>query len=271
MKLQDIIKNNQSLDFDFLQNDKELARQIQIRLIDLGLLQGTASGAYGPITKASLTRFTQAFNLPSEINPQVAKRLIEAKLVPGTQTPSSQTCSCGDLSNVSDLGVSAQSNAPLLAKQLPLPGIELIKQFEGCCLEAYPDPLTGNKPITIGWGSTKKWDGSEWKLGDRITQQQADELFTLQLVQEYLPDLQKIPCWNELNVNQQGALLSFAYNLGKSFFGSPNFQTITKVLQDRDWGKIKDAFLLYRNPGSIVEEGLKRRRLAEAALFSTPV
>jgi lysozyme len=252
MKLQDIIKSNQSLNFDSLQTDKELARQIQVRLINLGLLQGVADGAYGPLTKASLTQFTKAFNLPPEINPQVAKQLIEANQVGvGLETRPYETCSCTD--------------TPL--EKLPLKGVELIKQFEGCYLEAYPDPLTGDKPITIGWGCTKRRDGGEWKLGDSITQQEADELLILQLQQDYLPSLEKIPIWKELNENQRGALLSFAYNLGKSFFDSPNFQTITKVLRDRQWEKVPEALMLYCNPGTNVTEGLRRRRKAEGDMW----
>lgn len=243
MKLQDIIRSNQSVNFDTLQTDKELARQIQIRLINLGLLQGIADGSYGPLTKASLVRFTKAFNLPLEINPQVAKQLIEARQI----ELDLEVCSCTDTS---------------LEKFLQI-GVELIKKFEGCCLEAYPDPLSGHKPITIGWGCTKKWNGEEWKLGDCITQQEADELLILQLKQDYLPALQKIPVWQELNDNQRGALLSFSYNLGKSFFGSPNFQTITRVLRDREWEKVPEALMLYCNPGTNVTEGLRRRRKAE--------
>ncbi len=253
MKLQDIIKSNQSVDFDSLQTDKELACQIQARLINLGLLQGVADGAYGPLTKASLVQFTQAFNLPPKINPQVAKQLIEAKQVGAdVETRPQETSLC--------------TNTPL--GKLPLRGVELIKQFEGCYLEAYPDPLTGDKPITIGWGCTRRRDGGEWKLGDSITQQEADELLILQLQQDYLPALEKIPIWGELNENQRGALLSFAYNLGKSFFGSPDFQTITRVLRDKEWEKVPKALILYCNPGTNVTEGLRRRRKAEGDLWN---
>ena len=236
MKLQDIIREQRSLNFDHLSTDTELTHQIQIRLIALGLLQG-ADGKYEPITKAALERFTKSFNLPQQINPITAKKLIEAKSLP---------------------------------RFLPMPGVELIKQFEGCYLDAYPDPLSGDKPITIGWGCTRKRDGGKWVMGDRITQAEADELLMQQLQHDYLPDLQKIPCWSELNENQQGALLSFAYNLGSKFFGSPDFQTMTKVLKNKQWHKIKDAFLLYCNPGSPVESGLRRRRQAEAELFLKP-
>ncbi|MFN9617441.1 MAG: glycoside hydrolase family protein [Dolichospermum sp.] len=155
--------------------------------------------------------------------------------------------------------------------KLPLSAIPLIKKVEGCNLKAYPDPRTGNLPITIGWGSTKKRDGSNWKLGERITQQEADDLLMFQLENSYLPPLQKIPVWNELNANQQGALLSFGYNLGANFYGNSRFQSMTRVLRDKKWNEIEETFLKYRNPGSNVEVGLRRRRQAEADLFLTPV
>lgn len=47
--------------------------------------------------------------------------------------------------------------------------------IEGCELEAYPDPETGGAPWTIGWGNTRL-DGRPVRQGDRITQDQADEL-----------------------------------------------------------------------------------------------
>lgn len=30
----------------------------------------------------------------------------------------------------------------------------LVKSFEGLFLKAYPDPATGNEPVTIGYGTT---------------------------------------------------------------------------------------------------------------------
>ena len=150
-----------------------------------------------------------------------------------------------------------------------LVGIKLIKEFEGCHLKGYPDPLSGNLPITIGWGSTRKKDGSAFKLGDTITQQEADELLISQCITQFLPSLSKIPYWNEMNDNQRGALLSFAYNLGAGFYGSGNFNTITSRLKNKEWDKVPDALYLYRNPGSNVEAGLARRRKAEGKLWST--
>jgi lysozyme len=151
---------------------------------------------------------------------------------------------------------------------LPEPGIKLIKEFEGCKLKAYYDPLTNSLPITIGWGSTRRKDGSIFMIGNRITKEEADDLLYFQLRREFIPSLQKIPYWNEMNENQQGALLSFAYNLGAGFYGSPNFNTITRVLREKKWSEVPKALELYRNPGSKVESGLLRRRKSEGTLWS---
>jgi lysozyme len=149
-------------------------------------------------------------------------------------------------------------------------GIDLIKKFEGCHLKAYPDPLSGSLPITIGWGSTRKKNGAPFKLGDTITQKEADELLIAQCESQFLPSLSKIPYWREMNDNQRGALLSFAYNLGAGFYGGSNFNTITRNLREKNWTAIPKTLEIYRNPGSNVEAGLLRRRKAEGKLWSTP-
>jgi lysozyme len=146
---------------------------------------------------------------------------------------------------------------------VPQMGIKLVKEFEGCRLNAYPDPLSGNLPITIGWGCTRKKDGSPFKMGDTITQAEADELLIDEAKKHFLPALRKIPYWNEMSDGKRGALLSFAYNLGAGFYGGDNFNTITRVLKNKEWDKVPDALYLYRNPGSNVEAGLARRRKAE--------
>jgi len=78
-------------------------------------------------------------------------------------------------------------------------GVDLIKSFEGCHLNAYPDPLTGGLPITIGWGSTKDFDGTPFKIGKVITQKYADTLLEFDLKNRYLPSLQRIPYWNPMH------------------------------------------------------------------------
>ncbi|MEH2170881.1 MAG: glycoside hydrolase family protein [Nostoc sp.] len=70
--------------------------------------------------------------------------------------------------------------------------------------------------------------------------------------------------------SSKGALLSFGYNLGSKFYGASNFESMTRVLKNRDWANIRETFIKYRNPGSNVEQGLRKRREAEADLFLKP-
>ena len=153
---------------------------------------------------------------------------------------------------------------------LPLQGVALIKEFEDCHLKAYYDPLTGGLPITIGWGSTRRKDGTRFMIGNKITQEEADDLFYYQLRREFIPALQKIPYWSEMNGSQRGSLLCFSYNLGADFYGHPDFGTITRVLKNKEWDKVPKTLEIYRNPGTNVESGLLRRRRAEGKLWSTP-
>ena len=76
-----------------------------------------------------------------------------------------------------------------------------------------------------------------------------------------------IPYWEELNDNQRSALCSFSYNLDSHFFGSPGFSTLSACLSDKAWGEVPAALMLYINPGSPVEAGLRRRREAEGKLW----
>jgi GH24 family phage-related lysozyme (muramidase)/peptidoglycan hydrolase-like protein with peptidoglycan-binding domain len=151
---------------------------------------------------------------------------------------------------------------------IPDAAINLIKKFEGLHLEAYPDPASANGlPITIGYGSTRKQNGSPFQLGDTLTAQEAEDLLNWDLENRFLPPQEKIPTWATMTDNQRGAILSFAYNLGAAFFGHSNFQTITRVLTHSEWDQTEATFVLYRNPNSNVEAGLLKRRLAEAELF----
>ena len=173
----------------------------------------------------------------------------------------------GKKTSAGSADVAPASSSPVAgADDVPMMGIKLVKEFEGCRLNAYPDPLSGNLPITIGWGCTRKKDGSAFHLGDSITQAEADELLIDECKKHFLPSLRKIPHWNEMSDGKRGALLSFAYNLGAGFYGGDNFNTITRVLKNKEWDKVPDALYLYRNPGSNVEAGLARRRKAEGEI-----
>ncbi len=145
--------------------------------------------------------------------------------------------------------------------------VKLIKEFEGCHLSAYPDPLSGGEPWTIGYGTTRYSDGRKVQRGDKITVIDAGKLLDLEIERVAEKLRATVPFWNAMSGDKQSALISFAYNLGSGFYGTTGFETISKCLKDKDWAAVPDALLLYRNPGTNVEAGLLRRRQAEGRMW----
>jgi GH24 family phage-related lysozyme (muramidase) len=146
--------------------------------------------------------------------------------------------------------------------------LKLIQEFEGCHLDAYLCPAG---VWTIGWGNTRYTDGRPVKKGDKISRVEADMMLRQEVDRIAVKLAQDVPHWREMSDNQRSALVSFAYNLGAGFYGAKGFETISKRLRDKDWASVPQAMLLYRNPGSSFEAGLKRRREAEGKLWSQGV
>jgi len=140
-------------------------------------------------------------------------------------------------------------------------GISLIKRFEGCRLQAYPDPATGGEPITIGVGHT-----GGIKLGDTITEDEADELLhgDLMHAEDDIARLVKAP----LNQNEYDSLVSLTFNIGGTNLG---MSTLLKHLNAWRYDDAANQFLVWNRAGGKVINGLVRRREAERALFLAPV
>lgn len=140
-------------------------------------------------------------------------------------------------------------------------GINLIKEFEGCKLNAYVDPGTGAEPITIGYGNTFYEDGTKIKLGDTITQTQADTLLL-----KLLPKYEKI-IYNKVTIplqqNEHDALVSFVWNTGGS---STLFSKINNKASDMDIYNFWTTH--YITAGGKQLAGLVKRRKIEAELYT---
>jgi len=133
-------------------------------------------------------------------------------------------------------------------------GIELIKHFEGCELEAYKCPAG---VWTIGYGHIKGV-----KEGMTITESQAEEMLKSELneYEGYINNLVTA----ELNQNQFDAMVSWVYNLGG---GNLKASTLLKVLNSGDYDGVPAQMMRWNKAGGKVLEGLTRRRQAEADLF----
>ena len=133
-------------------------------------------------------------------------------------------------------------------------GVALIKEFEGCSLKAYLCPA---KKATIGYGNTFYANGSKVKMGDTITQEQADELLrqTLKGFEAIVSNRIKVP----LNQNQFDALVSHTFNTGGS---DTLFKLINEGKDVKQWWTTR-----YIQADGVVQKGLIRRRKAEYDLF----
>lgn len=143
---------------------------------------------------------------------------------------------------------------------LGINGTKLIQQFESCRLTSYQD----SKGIwTIGWGNTQYENGASVKKGEKITQQRADQLFSI-ISSRFCSGVSKRVRSN-LNQNQFDALVSFTYNVG---FGNLDKSTLLKKVNSNPFDdSIRSEFMKWVNKGSSFEKGLTRRRKAEANLY----
>jgi GH24 family phage-related lysozyme (muramidase) len=141
-----------------------------------------------------------------------------------------------------------------------VPAAAIVAEFEGCRLDAYLCPA--GVP-TIGYGHT----GLGVKLGQTITQQQADNLLAQDL-QRFADGIhQLLPGSQHWGSNQQAALISWAFNVG---LGAVEQSTLRKRLVAKEPGiiVIPQELPKWNKAGGKVLPGLARRRAAEVALFT---
>lgn len=170
-------------------------------------------------------------------------------------------------------------------------GIALIKRFESCELEAYPDPASplgracavkrlrmrdyrqlanwkslDGAPWTIGWGYT----GPAVKPGMVLSQDGADQLLAqcLERFEREVASLVKVP----VTQGQFDALVSFAFNCGSDIDSDDDAEglgdsTLLKRLNTRDMAGAASEFLKWNKARGVVLMGLVRRRAAERELF----
>lgn len=136
--------------------------------------------------------------------------------------------------------------------------VTLVCFYEGLKLTAYQDSVG---VWTIGYGHT----GPDVTPGLTITQAQAEQL--------QQTDLNKAAAGVDgcvsvnINQNQRGALISFAYNVG---VGNLKRSTLLKKLNVGDFAGAAAEFPRWNKAGGQVLAGLTTRRRAEQALFLCP-
>ena len=143
--------------------------------------------------------------------------------------------------------------------QISQKGLNLIKEFEGCRLEAYKCPAG---VWTIGYGTTDSdysITKTKIKAGLKISKQKAETWLRQSVNKKYCPKVNKYNNKYHWTQNEFDAMVSFAYNLGSIDQLTANGKRTKK--------EIAEKMLLYNKANNQVLEGLVRRRKAEQKLF----
>lgn len=148
--------------------------------------------------------------------------------------------------------------------------IALIEEFEGIEQEAYLDPI--GIP-TICAGLTRYPDGTPVQMGDTCSGRVCAAYLQSMLEDQYIPALGRIPGWERLGKCRKAALISFAWNLGRYFYDSEGFETISSVLKrgaknPEAYDEMPTALAKYVYAGGKPLEGLKRRRAKEGEIWN---
>jgi Phage-related lysozyme (muraminidase) len=150
-------------------------------------------------------------------------------------------------------------------------GYEIIERFEGLhkvrpdgMIEAYK---IADDPVTIGLGQTGRMpDGRPVVMGLVITEQEARDA-----LQYFVRNVTEPLVRKHFNARTQGefdALVSWTYNISAAKLEAGKYSLPGLVnAKNRDIDAVIDKLLQYVNPNTIFEQGLYRRRLAEACMF----
>jgi lysozyme len=143
---------------------------------------------------------------------------------------------------------------------------KLIKPYEGYAIKlpdgsckAYPDPGTGNKPYTIGYGSTGPdiTPTTQWTLAQAESRlAKHTESFAVAVVKLSPTLLQE--------ENKLAAIISFTYNCG---LGNYRISTLKKRIDARDWLGAASEIVKWNKANGKIMRGLTLRRMSEATLL----
>jgi len=133
-------------------------------------------------------------------------------------------------------------------------GLALIREFEGCKLEAYKCPA--------GIWTIGVWHTKGVKEGDRITESEALDLLRddIRWVEQAIDEYVNV----QLSQNEYDALASFIFNCGEFAFAS---STLLKLLNAGKKAEAAQQFMRWTKANGKVLPGLVRRREAERILF----
>lgn len=131
----------------------------------------------------------------------------------------------------------------------------LVKQFEGCRLEAYQDP---NGHWTQGWGHRIPGPSSP------VSQECADQWLAQDIAIAYTELLAVSTGLAVQTIQRRAAVTDFVYNLGVGIYRN---STLHSAVDVQDWPRASEQLALWIHAGGKVQAGLVKRRQAEIDLI----
>lgn len=138
-------------------------------------------------------------------------------------------------------------------------GVELITRWEGCKLTAYQDSVG---VWTIGYGHTSAAGAPKVVKGLRITQQEAIDIFSRDIV-KYEKAVEKLLTRPPTQA-QFDAMVSLCYNIGPGNFAK---SSVVRMFNSGDFAGAAHAFSLWNKAKGKELKGLTNRRADEARHF----
>ncbi|MCQ2605372.1 MAG: lysozyme [Bacteroidales bacterium] len=126
-------------------------------------------------------------------------------------------------------------------------------------LTVFRNSIDGNLEVGFGHVLPKL---STWKVGDKITPEQAEQFFMQDIEKAYNVYGSRLK-WEKFTANQKLAIISHAYNTGA------RSETIIKKANAGDWKNLATWWQNhYVTSGGKFVQGLKNRRIAESELLT---
>jgi lysozyme len=142
--------------------------------------------------------------------------------------------------------------------------IAIIKKYEGFSEKAFPDPMTGEAPWTIGYGTQFYPGGAPVRQGHRCTQEKA-----IEYLEEEVNVINKELSKEDLNfdLNMREALISFIHSVGWPSF---LYSAVIDHSEREEWLSVGEEIMrwVYDARHHIIG-GLVDRRREEVKLFLT--
>jgi lysozyme len=176
---------------------------------------------------ANMINRNSIFSQTSTISTEIEKAATEIAKSEKISTDKVKNASLEIIKNIQNIQTSFNLNSAHASHDTK----KFIKEHEKLNLKAY---AIGDDMITIGYGHASPERKSKWRVGDKITMEEAEKLFDNDIIEaedgvkRIINKWQKPTIENSLTQGMFDAMVSMAFNLGTTGLQNTNFMHLVK-------------------------------------------